>query len=180
MRALLKELARSPIVRPQRPATAAEIRRAERELGVTFPEVYKAFLRTCGVLNVYDGTVFGLGPYTHRRDRDTASTIFQTRYHREWFGLPAYLIVVWHDCHMDCTCLDTRRTQRGDCPVVFYDPKAARRKVTLAPTFSAWLKDVVEKQTRTKQMLDAEMPGKLTAMGEPRRRRRKKKAKSKR
>lgn len=181
-RKLLRELESSRIVRPQQGASLREVGNIQSLLGVSFPRVYTEFLRACGVLKVYDRTVFGLGPSTQRLYGLTESTLFHTLYHRRVHGLPTPFVVVWHDSHQDCQCLDLRRIHNGDCPVILYDPnaKGTRKIRDVAPTFSAWLRHIVDKQLAVKKLLDAEMPGKLTAMGEfrPRRRRAKKKAKA--
>ncbi len=118
------------------------------------------------MLDVYDACVFGLGPFTQRRDREVNSTVFQTMYQREGYALPAHFVVLWDDSG-GCQCLDLRRVRSGDCPVVIYDrtAKGAKRERVIAPTFGAWLRLFVAKQLETKRMLDIEMPGKLTPMG---------------
>lgn len=175
IRAVIEELEASKIVRPQRPATMRDVSRAQALLGVSLPRRYIELVRHCGVLNVYDGCVFGLGPYCARRDRETASTVFQTLDRRRTYDLPPYLVVIWDDCHEDCQCLDLRKVRGGDCAVVVHDPgaKGARRVRPAAPNLDAWLRLIVEKQLEKKKVLDREMPGRLTAMGGFRKRRKK-------
>lgn len=168
MRALIRELGTSGIVRPQKGASMREIGDVQALLGVGLPRVYVEFARACGVLKVYDRSVFGLGPATQKMYGMTESTLFHTLYYRRNYGLPTPFVVVWHDSHEDCQCLDLRRVKNGECPVVRQDPtkKSAKRITEVATSFEAWLRMIVEKQVAMKELLDAEMPGKLKAMGE--------------
>jgi len=100
-------------------ATGQQIERAQRELGIAFPDSYIAFLRECGWARGADLTVYGLGddmrgnwdlPEMTRMERDVSP-----------LKLPPHLLSVVPDGAGNHYCLDTSRLKDGECPVVFWD-----------------------------------------------------------
>jgi SMI1-KNR4 cell-wall len=179
----IQKLSESRIVRCRPAASREEIREAEQLLGVTFPKVYVDFLSKCGVVDIYDRGVYGLGPYTRSARRSTNSVVFQTQYHRNFppLSLPHHFVVVWDESHYDPDCLDTSRiTKEGDCPIVsYYAPGSAQIRLSkprqVASGFEEWLFQILDRQTRAKALLDRSMGDQLTPMGALRTRKRPKK-----
>jgi SMI1-KNR4 cell-wall len=177
-------LSQSRIVRCRPPASREEIREAEGVLGVTFPKVYVEFLLRCGVMAIYNRSVFGLGPYTRSARREVLSVVFQTQYARNTplLSLPNHLVVVWDESHDDPDCLDTSRiTKDGDCPVVsYYAPGTARalpKPRQVASGFEQWLSQILERQAKRKISNDSDsyLRDRITFMGAVRTRKRSKK-----
>jgi hypothetical protein len=160
----------SGIVRTQRGARVAEIRNAEKVLGVTFPPVYVEVLKKFGVVRVYDRWMTGLGPYSRPLGRSRADVIRLTQMARYFVGLPPYLVAVSDSRHHDYTCLDTRKIRNGDCPIVYLDLEMVdagkRRPKRIALSLAAWFPEFVQRQVAVKELLDREMSGVLTHMGD--------------
>jgi hypothetical protein len=160
IRELFNEFKQNKIVKVYRPASQSEIDTVADELGVPFPQTYVDFLRTCGLADIYDRTIFGLGPDTHPRKngatRDGRSVQFHTLRARALpdVGLPRGLVAIWHDRHRDYQCLDTNRIKDGDCPVVYFDTQIAGSRnpnpKEIARGFHDWLHMKVDEQTKRK------------------------------
>lgn len=163
----LEQLKKSGIVRTRGGATEREVREAEAALGVTFPSLYRSLVRRYGVIDIYDRGVFGVGPAAKRK-RGLSSVLFHTDYARGSIDLPSRYIVLWHESHGDVWCLDTT-TSSKKCPVWHLDPEVRRggqiTPVLAAPNLIVWLRHVVEKQLRSKELSDREFPGVYTPMG---------------
>ncbi len=164
LRALLARLNATGIIKKRRPAKRNEIDATSRMLAVEFPRTYVEFLETCGMLEVYERSVFGLGPDTWKQDWNSA--FFHTLEARKSpvTRLPPHLVVLWHDSHMDYQCLDTGRVRGGDCPVVCFDSdiarSRARRPKPVADGFHAWLELIVAKELKNKAAWDAHVASK--------------------
>lgn len=162
--------AKSGIVRTQRGARVAEIRNAEKVLGVTFPPVYVEVLKKFGVVRVYDRRMAGLGPYSRPLNRTHADVIRLTQQARRVIGLPHHLVAINRDTHYDFTCLDTRKIRSGDCPIVFLEldmvDKGNYTPKRIAPSLAAWFPEFVQRQVAKKELLDRKMIGVHTHMGD--------------
>lgn len=189
IRDTLKTLSQSRIVRCRPPASADDIASAEHTLGVSFPRIYSEFLRICGVMDIYDMCVFGLGPSTTSLRQSTRSVVFQTQHHRgsPLLALPRHYIVIWHECHDDPDCIDTSRVSSdGDCPIMsFRSPPGSSdfrlsKPRQVASGFEEWLFQILERQTKNKALLDESMGDRLTKLGKIRPRTRSKKKAKKR
>jgi hypothetical protein len=162
--------AKSGTVRTQRGARVAEIRNAEKVLGVTFPPVYVEVLKKFGVVRVYDRWMAGLGPYARPIRRSYSNVIFMTQMGRRVIGLPVHLVAISENSHYDFTCLDTRKVRNGDCPIMFLEldmvVKGNYTPKRIAPSLAAWFPEFVQRQVAKKELLDREMIGVLTHMGD--------------
>ena len=164
---VVEELKKSKIVRSFKPASLAEVEAHERMLAVRFSPVFTEFLTTFGVLEIYERTVFGLGPAI--RPHETRSLMFHTLYARSdaTVKLPPHLVVIWHDSHSDYQCLDTSQIQRGDCPIVYFDNEIARSRspkpTHVADGFHDWLRMRVDSELKIKADWDAYVASKKRA-----------------
>lgn len=167
---IMEQSERSGIVRTQRGASTSEVHHAESRLGVTFPLVYNSLLRRFGVVRVYDRWIAGLGPYATPLGSTHADVIRQTEMGRLMIGLPNHLVAICENQHYDFTCLDTSRIHDGDCPIMYLDmdmvDEGNHTPKEIAPSLAAWIPLFVEKQMAKKKMLEREMPGVHTHMGD--------------
>lgn len=162
--------AKSGIVRTQRGARVAEIRNAEKVLGVTFPPVYVEVLKKFGVVRVYDRWMTGLGPYSRPLGSSRADVIRLTQMGRHFVGLPPYLVAISDGRHDDYTCLDTRKVQNGDCSIVYLDLEMVdagkRRPKRIAASLAAWFPEFVQRQVAVKELFERVSVGVHTHMGD--------------
>ncbi|MBY0523582.1 MAG: SMI1/KNR4 family protein [Gemmataceae bacterium] len=95
------------------PASEEEIAAAERELGIVFPESYRAFLRAFGAGNLHSHEFYGLPSTTLRGNVVMMNQLCPQ---------PADCLQITEDVGDAFYCLDTsRRDARGECPVVICD-----------------------------------------------------------
>jgi cell wall assembly regulator SMI1 len=125
-------------------ATAAEIRRAESQLGVTFPPSYSTFLRDVGWLSLPGLETYGLGRGTPDYYELVRSTLDER--HVAHPHLPPHLLPFMNDGAGNHYCLDTsQKNELGECPVVFWDHEAEdgpdQTPAQVAPDFHTWLLD---------------------------------------
>ncbi|MFI5688587.1 SMI1/KNR4 family protein [Streptomyces sp. NPDC051636] len=92
----------------------AEIAEAERQLGVTFPESYKFFLRELGDCYVAGEEIYGVVV----RDSQLLGAVTETFDLRESTGMPSHLVAFRPDGMGGYFTLDTSRmSAEGEAPV---------------------------------------------------------------
>ncbi|HVE45245.1 MAG TPA: SMI1/KNR4 family protein [Acidimicrobiales bacterium] len=131
-----RSLREHPLVEHGTGATADEIARAERDLAVTFPTNYRLYLREFGWIEIGSAELFGLGhdvPFHLDLVRITVSE--RTEMHPL---TPHNLIPLLNDGGGNLACLDTSRSEQGDCPVVFQDHELDEIR-DVCGSFLAWL-----------------------------------------
>jgi hypothetical protein len=160
---LLVDLKKAGPIKGFRGASEGEIAAASRQLATPFPKSYVELLRTCGMLEIDDMVVRGLGPDA-RKDE-----VLTVTWHN-WYArghpdiqLPAHLLAIWDECHRDFECFDTRLIQRGDAPIVLYDaskgvPSRRQRPRQVASGLVEWLVSKVERARRFQEKLTKEAP----------------------
>lgn len=113
-----------------RGASEEQILQAEKELGVSFPESYKWFLRKYGTtLSIYG---IGLDGIT--------SLVKYTQNYREQ-GLPKSFVVI-KDVDEWVYCLDTGSMENGECPVKDWDIRGESYRSF--PSFYHFFKEELE------------------------------------
>ena len=124
-------------------ATDREIADAERTLGIQFPTSYKAFLSRFGWAEIYNDTLYGLGPDVPQ-EYALARNAFSERYEAQPF-IPQHLVPIMNDGAGNNFCLDTSRLDNGECPVVFWDHEhedgADQLPNQISPSFDQWIID---------------------------------------
>jgi hypothetical protein len=127
-----------------------DIVRAETELDATFPPSYRRFLALLGSCEA-DGAEF-LGVHRTPACGDVLlGTVSATLDARRDLRFPQHLLVIAYDGMGGLVSLDlSRRDERGENPVVVWDPGAADRggPELLAPAFGTCALDVCERHTR--------------------------------
>lgn len=99
------------------PVSDAVIEKAEKELGLRFPDSYRSFLRNYGEGGVIGVSIIGL-------EEDFAGVVKYTKKYRESLHLPPEYAVIklTGSKYVDwALCLDTKRMKNGECPVVKID-----------------------------------------------------------
>ena len=125
-------------------ASLDEIKLAQVELSVRFPDSYIAFLRQFGWGRVAHFELYGLGtdvpPYL-----DLVRVTCSEREEMEP-RLKMYLIPIMNDGGGNHYCLDSTRLENGECPVVFWDHELGRDQVPdqVGENFVSWLSDKVD------------------------------------
>ena len=179
-KALLASIKQSPIVRVGKPATERHLTRAEKELGVQLPGLYRELLKLAGQIDLWEMSMFGLGPSAERWEDYAGITVTELTQMARAEGnvlLPEHLVAIWHDCHQDYQCLDTRHTtpRTGDCPIVLFDPEIAassRRPKRIAPGLAKWLDIRLKRALELKMICEAD-DADVTPLPAPRKRRKK-------
>lgn len=119
---------------------------AESTLCVRFPSSYRAFLRDfgCGDVNSYE--LYGL-INSNFASNGIPDAVWCTLDDRRSFGLPTHFISIATDPDGFRVCLDlSELTSENEAPVVLvaFDNGVVE---TLAPTFGAFLLDLLDRQT---------------------------------
>jgi hypothetical protein len=123
---------------------------------VPLPESYRRFLEALGAADVRGTEVVGCRRVKLRGTALRQSTDSLTGQFRQWKELrwPRSMICVADDGRGGCYCLDTSKTRRGECPVVYFDhERVAEEKKTgrlvprlerVAGSFAAWIAGMAE------------------------------------
>ena len=120
---------------------AAQITAAARTLGTRFPADYSGFLARLGWAVIGPQEIFGPGSDLPLLWMDVAAVTAQERLDG---GLPAELIAVHADRGGNFHCLDTSQVDAaGLAPVVFWAHDDQAHVRVVAPTFMAWLQDLI-------------------------------------
>lgn len=174
----VQSLKKSGIVRVRKGATEPAIRRAEANLGVRLPPLYRQLVRRYGVIDIYDNCVYGV--LTDAKPNQVGSQLgstvdFQNWAARKYWDLPSKYLVLWDLGHGEFWCLDMTSSS-SQCPVwhVYSDRYAPdgehsgdQIKVKLAaPSLIAWLPMPLERQLKCKEMCERWFPGVHTPMGD--------------
>lgn len=124
-------------------ATDEAIRQAERELGVTFPDGYRAFLRDFG-WGGFGFELFGLGPGVPRHLDLIHITLSERT--EPFIRIPHHLVPIMNDGGGNHYCLDTASMRGGECPVVFWDHELSEDQVPSkdADAFASWLDERID------------------------------------
>lgn len=122
-------------------ATAAQIRAAERELGVALRGSYRSFLHSFGWGGVDDIEIFGLGADVPRHLNLVEVT--KSERNEAQPPLPVSLIPVMNDGAGNLYCLDASETYREEYAVVFWDHEAGgdQEPEQVAGDFAQWLSE---------------------------------------
>ncbi|MHB9027007.1 MAG: SMI1/KNR4 family protein [Armatimonadota bacterium] len=125
----------------------ADIQQVERALGVTFPPIYRRFVRECGALDYYGFDVAGVIP--EALDAFGAPDVLSlTQTYRDDADIPIHLIVIEHPGGDYLICLDTRqRRADGEYPVVTYYhwcTEDSQPNEVLAEDFGAYMLERVQ------------------------------------
>ena len=119
-------------------ATEDEITAAERELGVTFPSMFRSYLAELGYLEFRSAEFYGLGA----RVPAHLDLVRNTKAERTEFHLhiPPHLIPFMPNGCGDHYCIDLSASA-DDPSVVFWDHEldTGQQPQKLADTFSSWL-----------------------------------------
>lgn len=119
-------------------ASDNQITTAEREIGVTFPSVFRSYLAELGYLEFRSAEFYGLGVGVPPHLDLVRNTIAErTEFHPH---IPAHLIPFMSNGGGDHYCVDLN-THADDPPVVFWDHEldTTQQPQKLADTFSSWL-----------------------------------------
>jgi cell wall assembly regulator SMI1 len=119
-------------------ATDSEIAAAERELGVTFPSVFRSYLAEFGFLEFGSAEFYGLGAGVPAHLNLVRNTVAErTEFHPH---IPSHLIPFMPNGGGDHYCVDLS-ARADDPPVVFWNHEldTAQQPEQLADTFSSWL-----------------------------------------
>jgi hypothetical protein len=119
------------------PICDVEISAAERELGVTFPDSYRAFLRRFGAARLAHWEIYGI-PWDGLRGDVVVRNQLAPR------TVPDYLVAVAADDAEHAFFLDTSRmSPQGECPVVAIDRDG--QPVPVAASFLSFLRGLGQK-----------------------------------
>ncbi|BBW98608.1 SMI1/KNR4 family protein [Geobacillus icigianus] len=91
----------------------SEIKRIQNELGVMLPKSYQWFLMNYGSGGMFGIDILGIGK------SNLASVVIETKRYRE-LGLDRHLVVI-ENCGEYVYCLDTRKMENNECPVIAWD-----------------------------------------------------------
>ncbi len=100
-------------------ATAREIKLAEEQLGIEFPDSYKAFLGQFGWASKDGLELYGLGKDVPAYLDLVTVTLSERTEMRPY--LPRSLVPLMNDGAGNHYCLDVECGEQGECPVVFWD-----------------------------------------------------------
>lgn len=119
------------------------IAKAERYLGLKFPESYKYFLKTYGYLAIGGEEIYGIidGDFEDSRIPDA---IWLTKKEHERNPELKHLVVVYFTGDEFFYCLDTSRMNNGECPVVIIDVSFEGETEDVHDTFKEFVKDCIE------------------------------------
>ena len=122
-------------------AVSAEvIKTAEKQLNVTFPESYKAFLSDFGAGDVGGEVILGIV-----KDEELNSDLNMLEITGEDYenGLPKGMVIIYYDhCKDMICCLDTNRMNNQECPVVILNDKYEVAEV-IADSFGEFMYQMV-------------------------------------
>ena len=122
-------------------AVSAEvIKTAEKQLNVTFPESYKAFLSDFGAGDVGGEVILGI---VKDEELDSELNMLEITGVEYENGLPEGMVIIYYDhCNDMICCLDTNRMNNQECPVVILNDKYEVAEV-IADSFGKFMYQMV-------------------------------------
>lgn len=135
-----RKMSADPRIELHRGAPEKEVRAAERELGLRFPDDYREFVRRWGWAMIGHNHLLGLGADT-RKGCNVVRTTLLTR---------SDVSPIWPDDDVpimgfgngDEYYLDTEKMRDGVCPVFMWDHELDERPKK-GRSFSAWLSKIL-------------------------------------
>ncbi len=126
-----------------RGASEAEIKDAERILGVMLSASYRRFLRDFGWGGVEHLEIFGLGSDAPHY-LNLINMTLRERIEMEP-AIPNHLVPLMNDGAGNHYCLDTRQMKKGEGPVVFWDHELGKNQQAslISASFDLWLIDLL-------------------------------------
>ena len=122
-------------------ATPQEIELAEEQLGVEFPESYKALLEQFGWASIDGLELYGLGRDVPAHLALVKVTLSERTEMRP--RLPSHLVPLMNDGAGNHYCLDVESCGQGECRVVFWDHDLgeSQNPEYVAPNLEVWLSE---------------------------------------
>ena len=122
----------------------AEIRYAEKTLGVRLPNSYKSFLRKFGWGGVEHFEIFGLGPGVPEYLNVVKITVSEREDMRP--AIPSQLVPIMNDGFGNHYCLETSRVSGNECNVVIWNHELPNNQAPefVAKSFADWLNGLLD------------------------------------
>ncbi len=120
------------------------IKYVQEELGVVFPKDYKEFLKTFGLMAIYESSISGISG-KEPTAMSQGTVIYDTKTVRKEFGLAEGLAVVEYHEGDYCLCLDLRgkESETESCPILEYN--IFKRRLEKKPIHASYENSLIDR-----------------------------------